>query len=588
VTALDRAVALLRGGDAAGAERELEAALATDADQAPLLRLLGYVQQVQHRPAEAAACYERVVALEPGDWEIWNNLGNARRDAGDADGAIAALEQACQLQPGQPAIRHNLGLSLAAADRIEDAARAFADAVRLAPDQPAPMLELGKALRLLGRHEPAVAALTRAAELAPSLAEIEIERGRALSALVRYDEADAAYRRALEIQPGLAIAYLERGLLLERGNALDRLPALLEEARDVPPRELAYLRALQLEREGRLAEALSEAQSASGAEQPERRARLVGRIADLLDDPAAAFAAFAEMNRIVADRHPGAREAGEDYRRHVAALVEMMTPHYFARWSRTEAAESRPAPAFLVGFPRSGTTLLDTLLMGHPAIQVLEEEPLLQRVSEQLGDFARLPDLDSAEVERLRALSFGELDALDSPARGKLVIDKLPLNILGLPLIHRLFPDAKVIFAQRHPCDVVLSCFMQDFVVNDAMANFLDLTDAAHLYDLVLSFWTRCREILPLDVHVLRYEALVADKAAEMRALIEFLGLAWDPGVLDNETTAMKRGPIVTPSYAQVVQPVYSRASGRWERYREQLAPVLPLLLPWAQRLGYS
>jgi hypothetical protein len=120
------------------------------------------------------------------------------------------------------------------------------------------------------------------------------------------------------------------------------------------------------------------------------------------------------------------------------------------------------------------------------------------------------------------------------------------------------------------------------------MANFLDLGDAASLYDLVLAFWTRCRSILPLDVHVLRYEALVADKEREMRFLLAFLGLEWDERVLDNQGIAIRRGPIATPSYAQVAQPIYKRASGRWQRYRAQMAPVLPILAPWAQKMGYE
>jgi hypothetical protein len=271
----------------------------------------------------------------------------------------------------------------------------------------------------------------------------------------------------------------------------------------------------------------------------------------------------------------------------------MLTPAYAAGWSDAASGDSPPsaagrrAPVFLVGFPRSGTTLLDTLLMGHSGVHVLEEEPILQRVGEALGDFERLPALEQEEIERLRALYFAELDAFDPDANGKTVIDKLPLNILGAPLIHRLFPEAKLILALRHPCDVVLSCFMQNFDLNDAMANFLDIGDAARLYDLVMTFWTRARALLPLDVHEVRYEALVEDKEREMRALVDFLGLPWEERLLDHEGTALRRGPIVTPSYAQVVQPIYRRAAGRWERYRDQLAPVLPLLAPWAEKMGY-
>lgn len=552
------------------------------------LRLEGYKLQTQGRLVEAIACYEQIVAGDPGDWEIWNNLGNARRAAGDRDGAIAALTQARDLRPDLPAIHYNLGISLAEAGLLEEGARAFGEAVRRGPEIPGALLELGKALRHLRRNAEALPLLERAAKLAPASPDIHLEQGRALSGLGRFDEAEAAYLKALAAQPGLATAFLERGLMLERSNRLDRLAALLDEAREqgVAGGDLAYLRALALEREGELEAALAAAQAAPAADDPVRRALLIGKLADRAGDPVTAFEAYAEMNRLVAETAPAGAAAA--YRAHVAALRDLMTPDFHARWSPVEPDRSRPAPVFLVGFPRSGTTLLDTMLMGHPDVHVLEEEPILQRVGEALGDFARLPELDAGEVDRLRAIYFAELDAFDSRAQGRLVVDKLPLNILGAPLIHRLFPDARLIFAERHPCDVVLSCFMQNFDLNDAMANFLDLGDAARLYDLVLDFWTRARAILPLDVHAVRYEALVEDKEVEMRALMAFLGLPWDPAVLDNEAIALRRGPIATPSYAQVAQPIYRRASGRWQLYRGQLAPVLPILAPWAEAMGYK
>jgi len=588
--AIERALQLLRSGDLAGADRETEAASRLAPDDPGLLRLRGYVLQSRERFAEAATCYAKVVARDPRDWEIWNNLGNARRAAGDRGGAIEALGQARLLRPDLPAIHYNLGVSLAEAGRLEEGAAAFAETVRLAPDIPGGWLELGRALRHLGRHDEALPALTRAAGLAPGTADIEMERARALSGLARYDEADSAYLAALAARPGLVAAYVERGLLLERGNRLERLSALLDEAKAqrINAADLAYLQALALEREGRFGDALAEARKAPDADDPVRKASLIGRLADRAGEAEAAFAAYGEMNRLVAAAHPGASEEAAAYRRHVAALTDLLTPAYAAGWPSAAPEGARAAPVFLVGFPRSGTTLLDTMLMGHPAVHVLEEEPILQRVGAALGDFARLPGLDAGEVDRLRALYFAELDAFDPEARGRMVIDKLPLNILGAPLIHRIFPDARLIFAERHPCDVVLSCFIQHFEVNDAMANFLDLGDAARLYDLVLGFWTRCREILPLDVHVLRYEALVADKAGEMRALLAFLGLDWDDAVLDNQATAIRRGPIATPSYAQVAQPIYNRSSGRWHRYRAEMAPFLPTLAPWAERMGYG
>jgi tetratricopeptide (TPR) repeat protein len=432
-----------------------------------------------------------------------------------------------------------------------------------------------------GRREEAAAAFLEAARPILDDAPALLDLARALSALGRYDEADAVYRRA----PSLAAAWFERGQLLERGNRLDLLPGLIAEAAQAGFR-LAYLDALSLDRAGKTAAALAAARAMPAEDDPVRRALLIGRLADKAGEAAEAFAAYAEMNRLVAEAHPGAGQAAAEYRRHVAALGAMLTPAYASGWAPAPKS-SRRAPVFLVGFPRSGTTLLDTLLMGHPDVHVLEEEPLLQRAAEALGDFVRVPALDVAEIAHLRGLYFAALDAR-APPPDKLVVDKLPLNLLGAPLIHRLFPEAKFLFAARHPCDVVLSCFMQNFDLNPAMANFLDLEDAARLYDLVLAFWNRACALLPLDVHVLRYEALVADKEGQLRALVGFLGLPWNEAVLDNQGNAVRRGLIATPSYAQVAEPIYARASGRWERYREQLAGVLPLLAPWAERMGYD
>ncbi|HMC92677.1 MAG TPA: sulfotransferase, partial [Allosphingosinicella sp.] len=387
-------------------------------------------------------------------------------------------------------------------------------------------------------------------------------------------------------RPAGPLAWLELGILFERSSRIDALPPLLEEATraGVAGPELGYLRAVVLRREGRLAEALDAVRAAPAEMEPERRAALIARLADSLGRTDEAFEAFAEMNRLGAGT--AADPAG--YRSRIDDMIRTAQPSWFVRWTADAPPADRPAPIFLVGFPRSGTTLLDTFLMGHPHVLVLEEEPVLQRARDALGDFARLPDLDAGEIARLRNLYFAALDEIAPEAAGKTVVDKLPLNILGAPLIHRLFPGAPIILSLRHPCDAVLSCFMQAFEPNDAMANFLNLGDAADLYDKVFTFWEQCRAGLPLNVHPLRYEDLVEQPEEEMRALIGFLGLDWDPCLLDHRRTAAARGTIVTPSYAQVTQPLYRAAAGRWQRYRDQMAPVLPVLCPWAERLGYG
>ncbi|HEX8641380.1 MAG TPA: sulfotransferase [Allosphingosinicella sp.] len=581
----DLAMALAGTGRGEEALR-LCAEAATDGDSAAMARIEGQILQSMNRLVEAADSYRRVLQADPGDWEIWNNLAGLQWTAGDVEGALAAARQAASIRPDIVPVQANLGAILSAAGELEEALFAYRRALELAPGEPRLVLAVAQLLRQVGQAEEALAFLRDA----PDDPEVEVERGRILSALRRLDDAEQAYRSALRRQSGFVTAYVELGIGLERAGRAEALGPLLEQAarEGVAPQPLAYLRALLLESEGRLEEALDCAATASQTIEPVRLQRLVSRLADRLDQPARAFAAADEANRIAAGEAPRSLERAARFRAFVEALVETATPDWLAQVGDRPTVPQRAAPAFLVGFPRSGTTLLDTMLMGHPQTHVLEEIPLLERVIGEAGDMARLPELDEGEIARLRAVYFTALDAAAPPPPGALVIDKLPLNILGTPLIHRLFPDAQLILALRHPCDVVLSCFMQGFEVNEAMANFLDIETTARLYDLVLSFWARCRSGLPLRVHELKYEQIVDDPEAQLRPLAEFLGLPWDERMLDHRRTAKERGVISTPSYNQVTQGLYGRARGRWRRYREQLAPVLPVIEPWARRLGYE
>jgi hypothetical protein len=219
---------------------------------------------------------------------------------------------------------------------------------------------------------------------------------------------------------------------------------------------------------------------------------------------------------------------------------------------------------------------------------VFVELPLMNQVDVALGDEARLADLDAQEANRLRRLYFETLAEVSPPAPGKRIVDKHPLRMARMPIVNRLFPDARIIFVERHPCDVVLSCFMANFQLNQAMRSFSDLEEAARTYDAVFTAWTKAEAVLPISVHRVRYEHMVEDLPREMRPLLDFLGLGWDEKVLDNQAAAASRGHVRTASYAQVTEPIYTRSAGRWERYRTQLAPVLPILAPWAEKMGYG
>ena len=530
--------------------------------------------------AAAADAWKILCSARPDDWRAWANYGDALAALERWEEAANALRRASTLNPTELPIQSNLVAALTKAGFYAEATDRLRTMITTGSDGPGTRLTLARLLADLGTNEEAVEQLGKAAELAVGSASVGGE-GLIRIALGHADT-------GAEIAPAQLQPLRELALLLERTNQTDALKTLLSDAFNlgIPERELAYPAASIALRDGKPEEAkrllLLEDQDSDAV----RRHGLMAKVEDRLGDTAGAFAQAEQMHRAV----PGDsewRSRAAQYRRRLRALADILSSDWKARLAEVLPGPRRP-PAFLVGFPRSGTTLLDTFLMGHPDLQVLEEQPMLGAASAVVGDLGALPNLSSADLERARSAYFGELDRhvhRDAPG---LVIDKLPLNMLGLPLIRALFPDAPVIFAQRHPCDVVLSGFMQSFVMNEAMACYLDLADAADFYDVGMGVWQRSREIFPDHIHISVYERLVADPEASLRPLVDFLGLEWRPTLLDHQSTAIARGAISTPSYDQVVQPLNKTASGRWRRYEEQLAPALPVLLPWAERLGYA
>ena len=546
---LNLATALL----ATGRLDEAGAVCAAGGQDARLLRIAAYVHQQQGRLPEAAAAYEAAIRAAPGDWESLNNLGNVRAAMGEAEAAVEAFRAALALKPDQIEIVINLSDALGQAERVEERQAMMREAARISPEHPRVQLQLG-------------------------FAEFE---ARDLAA------AERAFRAAIRLEPSGIAPYLELALHLERLNRIEELAALAEQAEAaVGGAETNFIRAWLLRRQGRFAEALALAEKIPDTIDPMRTAQLIGEIADRLGESARAFAAFTAMNReaVAAKPHP----PGLTYREAVEADAAMVTPEWVASWSKLALETAPPAPVFLVGFPRSGTTLLDTLLMNLPQLHVLEEMSPMDQVQVMLGGQARLPDLGADEANALRRRYFEVLDMVAPPAPGQLVVDKYPLHMARMPAIRRIFPGAKVLLVERHPCDAVLSCFMSNFTLSRAMRSFTDLEETARLYDAVFEAWTRAENLLSLDVHRIRYERMVEDLEGEMRALLAYLDLPWDPKVLDNRASAAQRDFIATASYAQVTEPIYKRSAGRWTRYRDQLAPVLPILAPWAERLGYA
>ncbi|HEX6603629.1 MAG TPA: sulfotransferase [Sphingomicrobium sp.] len=565
-----------RSGDVASGIAWLQRAFDADPGNLQYRVMLARALIDGGRPRQALDVAEPPAGASAAEMALWH----ARAEAADALGDWDASAQAWRrLAVARPELRRDLARALARAGRFQESADELARWVEASPADIGNRIMFARLLADLGRNGESQAQLDKAAQLAGLPAFDE-----SANALMTMARGPRPGRRAGELDPEVL---RELAQLLERTNRLDSLQHLLDAARaeGILPERLGYPAAAAALRQGDPGEARRLLLAQPAAAESVRWHWLMARIEDALGEPAAAFAQAEAMNRAERD-HAAWRVRGTAHLQFVRELAGIVTPEW-AAGLKTPPQDERRNPAFLAGFPRSGTTLLDTFLMGHPDAAVLEEIPLLAPAQKLLGEMGDLPRRSPAELGKARAAFFGELDRHVDPAFAGLVVDKMPLHMIAAPFLHALFREAPFVFVQRHPCDAVLSCFMQGFALNDSMACFLDIEDAAAYYDAAMTLWERSRDVLGLRAHTLAYEELVADPEAALRPLLAFLGLEWREELLDHRATARVRGGIGTPSYSQVTEPLSGAASGRWKRYETQLEPVLPLLLKWAERLGY-
>jgi hypothetical protein len=260
---------------------------------------------------------------------------------------------------------------------------------------------------------------------------------------------------------------------------------------------------------------------------------------------------------------------------------------------KSNFAKEKIGPFFMIGFPRSGTTLLDTILRSHPSIEVIEEKPMVEKLIYNLNKITKnklknLEKINKKQIQNLNKIYYNSLEVkISKKNNSKIYIDKLPLNIIYVGEILKIFPNAKFILSLRHPCDCVLSCFIQHFKMNNAMANFLNIEDAAYLYDNVMKLWTIHSSNFFINSTQVRYEDLINNFNGTIKSVLKFLELPWNDSVLNYFETARQRTQIKTPSYDQVVKPIYTDALGRWKLYEKQISSIYPVLEPWIKKFGY-
>jgi tetratricopeptide (TPR) repeat protein len=484
----------------------------------------------------------------------------ALRQAGRMDEAIAVLRAWTEQSPRERAAWAALADTLAAANRPDLALGAWERALAIDPRSEV-LCGKAQALQALGRPAEAATCFEAALEVGTNgdearfgLAQLAFEAG----------DLDAAAGHVKRLATGAAPArWLAARLALARGELAPAVAAAgallagpLSEAQRV---EVLLLQAEALDRLGEYSKAFATARTAKAIQRRMFASRAAGHESET-----------AKLSRL------NAWFQATDRRPWMAAPPQGPT--------------GVQGHVFLLGFPRSGTTLVEHALAGHPQIVTLEEAPTLaDHYQEFLRDPAgleRLARIDAAEAEAWRSRYWSAVRENGVEPGGRVFVDKAPAGTLNLPVIAKLFPGAKVLFAVRDPRDVVLSCFMNAFQMNALTYAFTDLAEAAVCYSASVALAGTYRSLLPLDVMEVRHEALVEDFAGGLAAIAAFAGLRFDPAMIDVAATAHAR-PVRTPSAAQVRAGLGRQGLARWRSYATELAPVRETLAPWIERFGY-
>ena len=559
---------------------------------------LGAILQSLGRTEDAIHAYRVLLQIEPTNVAAHGALGDLFRSCAQTLDAIRHYRSSLDQDPRQPGIHNNLGTCLQQIGDLDAAIASYTAALKLQPLDTIARNNKAICLNLQNRSNAAIACYRMTLCIAPGSAETLNNLGICLKDLERHGAAVDCLTRALFCNPRLVDAHINICEIHEISNRTEALREALQTAGaqgffDHP--DIQYYRALIHLRDKDYAQASGLIRRIPEGSIAKYRLNsfysVKGKILDKAEAFDDAFDAFVRMNERLQTSDAYTRIDTESYLADLRSLNDQLGG--LGGIPRDHAFSATPdAPAFLVGFPRSGTTLLETILFSHSRVVILDEKPAVDRSRASLGpvrDLRALGALTDNDVAPLRAAYFREVRK-HVPDRGvdTVLIDKLPLNSLEAPFIHRLFPNAKFILAVRHPLDCILSCFMQNFGLNPAMANMLDLARIVDFYCLTMEIWTRSERLFDLQVHMLRYEDLVVDMPGEIARLLTFLGLEWEETVHNYQSTALQRGVINTPSYSQVIQPLYRDASYRWKHYARHLEPFIEQVQPWISHFGYE
>jgi tetratricopeptide (TPR) repeat protein len=567
---------------------------------------LGNAQFELGRFDAAVECYRAALRLNSADPRIHCNLGNALRLLGQLHAALECTCRAIAIDP-KLAEAHNVsGLALASLGEFERSLKSYRRALSFAPNYVDALNNLGNVLRDLGERNEAFLAYSRAIDIDPSRAESHCNLGNILFELQRMEEATASYRKALTLRPGYAAAHLCLAMALRiLGHAAEAVSSCKMALKIMPNsvEALALLGELHADR-GQIDDAqhlfqkaitidpqfpfvyfnvamhrkmtindaawLQGAQCLASKRLPLRHEislrYALGKYHDDLGHYDRAFDNYRQANELT--KRNGLKYDGDRLACHVDGIIERFAAANMAAQSRGNESER---PVFIVGMPRSGTSLTEQILASHPAVYGAGELPFWDIAYSTYSE----SELSGRTEGLIPQMAMNYLAHLSGLSRNALrVIDKMPPNFMNLGLIHAVFPRAKIIHMRRHPIDTCLSIYFQYFMNTHPYAN--DFASLAHYYGQYLRVMNHWRKTLPeTSLLEIPYESLVADQEQWSKRAVAFLGLSWDEKCLEFHRTDRI---VITASKWQIRQKIHSASSGRWRNYEAYVGTLLPLI----------
>ena len=512
----------------------------------------------------AESLYNQILKIDPNHIKTIFLLGTLSVQTKNFGRAKQMLQKTIQVQPNNVDAYNNLGIVFKESEEFQKAKDCFEKVIQILPNHVDALNNLGNVFKQLGEPRKAINYYQKAIESEPSYIRAHYNLMEIFEKTNQIIELKNAILNAKTFLKDNPIIKLYEGILLNRNEKFAEAENCLK---------LISFETSEINKEI-------------------LRVSTLAKCYDRIGDTDKAFNYFKKANLLTQTTKIKNFDKNK-YLQEIKIRSDFFKKSNIKKWPDLKQSDNRLNPIFLIGFPRSGTTLLDTILRSHPLIEVAEEQHMVEQLINSLnqstdGKLESIKEIENEQVIKIRKTYFKSLESqIQNKNNTKLYIDKLPLNIIYVGEIIRIFPNAKFIVSLRHPCDCVLSCFMQDFELNDAMANFLNLNDAAHLYDVVMNLWSQYTSSFSINYHEVKYEKLIENFEPTIKSILNFLELSWDDAVLNYLITAKKRDRITTPSYAQVIKPIYSYAVGRWKRYRKQTKNIYPILEGWIKKFNY-